>query len=766
VDLTVRYYHGPRRPGVMQFTGPFAPDKPVTADGDPSSRVVFPSKSLWGDRAAEFRFTTPRPFGSDMPVLVYDTLGQRHLADRGSGSSGGAGADYTYRVEGVSANTVESVVFGEPPRERTFQGIPVRFAVRPPRSHAKWLDELAARLGRPPQDAAGLDRYRPASPREAMSVIDLVPAKLGPNYLQTIQHGGPRLRPADLTPEELQRLRATAERWVKDPIGGPCGAMLGLWGEQADFVDPALDLIAKGGPAGGEVSYLLQNRTELLTAAHRERIKNILLTSADRRTTQQLFNMLFHPAGAAGAEEARVEIAQSAKTGLWWVAIERLGGDRRQPGWQRLVEQAEQDSRMRRRLLQARGADAVPDPSPKALAEAAAGLPGLLNVELLRDQPETFTTICQAIEKRTEPAAATPVLIAFLRALRDDPEATRSESFASPNDYAVLRIARMLNQWHGIDIGGIGGPDDGANDIAVDWRVLATQAIRWAETGQDPAKLPAAWKPAPGDLRIVFRNLDAPELSMIGVAEKAPADGPSWRLMLLVRDFVNYNVLAHEGGYTLNLRVGQIHSNGGSYAFGLTPADLPKKLPIGPELENTYGTDATGRRIASRRWGGRWEIWVEAIDAEPSALAGTELFAAWQRAYLPGPASEPLSRVYHRHTREAIRDMLIARRDASPKDPAEGWTPAQVALQETIHQDPRHIGEVLRPYADPIPSEVTQAAWERFLGRDDLTPEMKVTAWWHLGHTQPRDGMTDSERNADRARRAEAFGKAWKVDPE
>jgi hypothetical protein len=101
VDFTLRYFYGPRRHADYTFTGPFAMNRIVNADGGRPGSLTFQEAFTSDSSGIELRFTTTDPFDGDTPAFMYDQSGRRYMLDSHSGRSGSRGAN-RHRQRGMA----------------------------------------------------------------------------------------------------------------------------------------------------------------------------------------------------------------------------------------------------------------------------------------------------------------------------------------------------------------------------------------------------------------------------------------------------------------------------------------------------------------------------------------------------------------------------------------------------------------------------------------------------------------------------------------
>ena len=257
-------------------------------------------------------------------------------------------------------------------------------------------------------------------------------------------------------------------------------------------------------------------------------------------------------------------------------------------------------------------------------------------------------------------------------------------------------MIRQVNAWHSVNIGRLGariGDFEGVGSSALDWDQITSDALAWRRTGRDPGELPQGYRPCPGDLRIVWRNLDDPEKSWIDVwrAEQGKAKPPRKQLMWVETkrdgpwiqgDFLYYAIMpetAKSGSseiaeYRIQARYGLQGSSKDSEVT-VPASSLPQRLDIAiPEKpspsppSSTSGWSVKVEDVSPLESGKseispgnscecRWEVWLERADSRESVIADTAVFKAWRQDPREGL----------RYPKERFATLLF------PEDCSIGW---------------------------------------------------------------------------------------------
>ncbi len=501
IDVALKYYRGRRRAAELAFTGPFVAGAPVEADGGAPGTLTPREDAGWGTaRHAQFDLATTRPLDSNVSLLAYDIDGARHLANRGSGHSGPGGARFEVTVPGLPLARVAALAVGEPCHRATFRGLPLLFAGRPPRAYPEYLDRKAAALGLEGKTPTDVRQHQVTTPAEALRLVAIARGVDIEWVKMALDRGSVDF--AALPPAARESIREAARGWLDSPFDNAraAGVTLGLKGRWAEFVGPALTLVAEGGQNPRiEAAAALQRYRKHLAAESVVAITDLLLRKDDWLTSRRLVQCVVESETPATVECLwRLARADEARPWVWFPAIGRL------VYLEALTPRTDVERELRLRRILASSAA----PGEEELeAQALALLPRLLTPELQRMDPSLFGSVLRLTCQRLERPAATAACIGFLRGVTDFRRA----------DWAIDRICKQLNLWHGTNLGGLG------TDVAEetprleqhDWPAIAAAAIRWHDgqgNGGDAAPKPRAdgppWTKPVNGLRMRVR---APE---------------------------------------------------------------------------------------------------------------------------------------------------------------------------------------------------------------------------------------------------------------
>jgi len=473
VDITLRWYGGPRGKPDCTFTGPFAPGTTVEDDAGKDYRLtVKPLQTHEGERLLEFEISSKVDMDFWMALSVYDAAGRWHLAQYAGGSRirGGGESQLKFRLRGLDLKAIERVAFNEKPHEQAFRDIVVRYRGRPDRYYSPYLDEIASRLAISPVDPVKVRDHNFASPREALACIDIVRGHLVSKAWEAIRHGKPKLDPEDLDEKQSELLHSMASEWASstDQDVQAAGLQMGLWGNWPEFVQPVIDIVRSDSRSRGRAAKALYDYREHLTPGHLAQIRQLLIDRDDRDTYYGLLTSIIHGKSPAAIREATT-LAKSDKVWLWWPAL-RIPAVRKA-----LTDEPDQSKEVRLRLALADPAC----PRPPLSGQAKRMLPGLLSQKLLQMNLSTFSEVLKKTADNLDRATCTEVFVSFLEEIYADWDAHKFDRYVNNNWWAVDRMSRYLNLWHGLDIGGLGTDltQEAADRFKTDWKAVAAEAI-------------------------------------------------------------------------------------------------------------------------------------------------------------------------------------------------------------------------------------------------------------------------------------------------
>lgn len=516
VDLTLRYYHGPKRKGELTFSGPFQIGTPVVAkeDGGCSFLVSGYAPSDW-DRELRCQLSLGGSGRHARWVTAYDTAGRRRLATDS-------------QILGIPLGDLALVVVNEPMRERRFCNITVAPPNLPRRPYPEYYDRMAKRLGLPESSP---DQIEPGFRANSQSVLTVIDVVRGYDHMRTaweaIRYARPRIQVADLEPKVRERLRSTARTWSRspNPQAKVWGVEMGLWGGWPEFFELAMDVLGTTCPLGllstpsgrwyipelpfasysngffGRISALVAGGYRDLEPEQIRRLGTALLAARDASTLTRLFGCLLAQGNEAAATDVLKELARDERPWVWMKAIYELGKR------DALGPVEEQTSTERQRLVAARAVFGSSNPKERVDAEVVPLLASLVTADAQRMHGATFpfSNVLQAVARHCDRDTATAAYVRFLRAA--EPSHT--------SDWAIDRVVKRINFDHGINLGGLGSDFSRQSSANLqhdyDWQAIVADAVQWHETGQLPGR-------AAEDTTIALRFPDDHSVGTISVA--------------------------------------------------------------------------------------------------------------------------------------------------------------------------------------------------------------------------------------------------------
>ncbi|MFC1601703.1 hypothetical protein ACFL34_05085, partial [Candidatus Sumerlaeota bacterium] len=755
VDITLRYYQGPRGKPECSFSGPFKLGATLADAQNPAYTLSVQGRKS-GSRDFGSLLTLDASLRLQMggTLIVYDKQGQWHFAEARGGSFGSGTSRAEFHVK-LFPEEIARVTYNEKSRERVFHSVAVTYPDRPRRTYPANIDEIAKRLELPSGDPEAVRAYQFKSPQEALKVIELTRGYKIYGAGQAIRSGKPKLKPEDLDEQQRQKLRRVANWWLasSETSMRASAVELGLWAKWPEFIQPALELVEAYHRGADQVPYALQRASAILELEHLAQIKDLLLRRGDPRTDDRLWRCLTSQYAREGMAEILRELAESDKPWLWLPVVRDS----------RVLDELKKAGPLSDRIvLRQRAMGWAPgdsDENPPTSATQAL-LKSILTPKFAQMNSSDFRMVLERMVKTCEPEEATAALAGFLAQLLDEWHKHDVEGYSWSRSQTVDRAVKHLNRLNEVNIGELGSDVSRPtpNERGHDWRVIAKQAVLWAEGGADPSQLPAGWQAGREDLRIVWRNLVNPELSVIRVWSQHPTTETLPASFKLVDDFVTIALEPFSDpvagtGYTAKLGVGVVNDHSSNREVTLNGRELPTQIDL-TEIELGTGRDSEGVERKISLWNGKWELWLERAVAPESVLGETKLFADWKKTYLAGaPLTETRPKAFFRHPRAAVRQYVLDRR------PCEGWTELELALRWAMDQDKGMSTEDLRDLQGDLTWEDAIKAWREFLERDDVTTETSIFAWAQLGRIYRRDRETRDQGLA-------AIEQACGIDPD
>ncbi len=506
VDLTLRYYRGPRGEATYVFEGPFAAGGSVAAEEDARATLSISeyheNGGTWGTRLT---FTPGTKETKSNEMVVYDRQETRLVSQNGGTTGMGSGKVLEYRLFGTAPEDIGTITIGETAREKTFHNILVAYPDKPEREYPEYLDEMAARLGLAEEKWEEARSLQFNSGEEVLPVVDVIRGSsilfANAALINLIEGYGER----DLTSDERALLKEVFGKWAAErsmqvrATGVACGLRL----DTDAFVDGALDIIESGPRwASAQVAWTLQENGWKCDDARVERVGRLLFESQAANCAPYLAESVATNGGQA-ARDILVRMAADDRPWLWWRA---LGMDAakvalgERPDWPREI--------VAREILVngLREEDAERD--AEAFTEAQALLPTVITPDFALADEDSFKQALGLLMEKYDHEEATDVMMGFITEARDYGRLWP----------CILGMVSTINEWYGVDIGGIGRGTElepGMGDL--NWRQIAVEAAEWRKTGQVVMAIPVGYRASKGDIRVILYDEKEPERSLVSL---------------------------------------------------------------------------------------------------------------------------------------------------------------------------------------------------------------------------------------------------------
>ena len=503
VDLTLRYFYGPRREAICTFTGPFSEGKSIQADeGRPYRLVPKVVSAGYLEPDTQFGFTTKQPFDYDTVAVAYDLDGRRYLLEQGGGQSGSQGANIRYRGLPLPLDKIAAITIGEKPHEITFKNVVIHYPDRLPRTHAEFLDRIGERLRLSTEQ---LERYEFASPQEAVEVIDVVRGEAYEGrVLQALTSARPSVRISDMNEAAQEKIHRAATAWVQSGRMAGYGLVLGLLGKWPEFFDLAIARLVSAGPSSNyrpeQIKVWFDGNRGIaqmligwgqLNDSQVQQIEQCILRTSDGGVIGSLLSCLTNTRSQASVD-ALWELAQDDRPWIWWRAIYWWSN------LSRTTDRVPDDlpEKMKLRLILARNIRG--DESLRA--KAAALLPELFTAKLWEMDSSDWNTVRERIARELDKKAATQVYVDYLRQVQTamtEQQGAVNGSFQYNAKWMVVSVIRTLNVWYALDMGHL-GTDETSESYKTEPRTLpefqklVAEVIQWYDVNKElkPVELP------------------------------------------------------------------------------------------------------------------------------------------------------------------------------------------------------------------------------------------------------------------------------------
>jgi len=513
VDLTLRYFYGPRGQATCTFTGPFTMNQTVEADGAKPYYLTFKEGITMDCSGIILRFETSERFGWDVPAILYDVNGRRYMLDDTDSSRSGDKTELQYQRVVVLLENIAAITFGEKPREITFKNLIVDYPDRPHRNYPEFLDEMSKRLGLTNELPKDLVQYDFRNPAEAIEVIDIIRGEQQiRKAFNTIRDGKPKIDIAKLDRTTQDKIRRTAKTWAQIDILAVYGIQLGLMGQWPEFFDMAIERLGREeAPSdngnlyyertwrqddGNIANTMVNYRMDQLTVEQVQKLKELILKTNNGSVSNLLLYYLEWTQSRA-TTDALWELARSEKPWIWWQATEAWYS--RESRIRNVYDGLPEKMKLRVILVERN----VRDENLKA--KALALLPEILTPEMAKMAFSFWFKVYEGIAREFDRTDATEIYINCLRRMQSEMTVrqwTTSNAFKSHTLSAAADLIRTLNVWYGTNIGNLGTDEMGDTYIHtsirtyLQFRALMAETLQWYDGNKNmtPVGLPFAGK--------------------------------------------------------------------------------------------------------------------------------------------------------------------------------------------------------------------------------------------------------------------------------
>lgn len=537
VDVAFRYYMGKPAPASCTVRGPFSAGSAYTDPGAPQYTV-----KLDAGGAASSGNRPQRPIGIRVTVeakrvsenrptvIVYDKQGRRHLGRYGGGGWQGhspflaaltreftawlglrsrgisRSESYSYEaqfsVPGIGPDSIAAITVNEQPYERIFFNVPLSPHGAREADHMAYYDELAARLGLPPQSK--IDAF---DPKVSIKVIDLLRgADLQRAAEGLFYHAS---RDALASSETLQRFRETIDKALgaSDRRTQYAGAILEAWAGLPEFLEPALTVMQQErerdelvypifrSTSFGSYGVLEKFGESFLKDAPPEQVEHVLsrlIQSEDADSRYWVYSQIAQHPRDPGYKQMFLRLAENETPWIWTEAIVRCPGAISKD-FPALRAAGKLSPKTAARLVALGKSQGIPDAEAFA-AEADAILSRLLTPELVENSSNRLGAAQEAvvgqIGRRLPPAQAIAIYKDFMsRAVARD---LWGMSFHAYECYqkAVIAIVEEL-----VRLGALPGADPRWSKAELDklnWPEIVQAVESVLKSGQRPGAPQAA----------------------------------------------------------------------------------------------------------------------------------------------------------------------------------------------------------------------------------------------------------------------------------
>jgi hypothetical protein len=491
VDINVRFYAGPRAPAEICFSGPFADSRTQADDLDLGYALKARSHSTRPESLAlTLEVSTAHALQSQMPLIVYLADGSWKVVPCIGMNRRSQRSVRSYFLRDATLGQLTRITLNEKPWEKTFRQVAVHFPNRGKRTYAPFLDDLAARLDSEVYSRSEAFKFQYQTeledPKLALRILDVVRGRALFPVSRAIRNG---LQVQELQPPEQERIRSILKGWLGTELEAHACA-LGLWGNWPEFVQPSLEMLQwtkfrrlSEQTVGDAFQYREDPADEeILEVAQ-------FLTRRETKhnpTRQALIRFVQSNQMRPAVKNAWMQMAECDKPWVWAHLVQPG------PAFTMLAEQKGLSDTIRLR--------AVALDMPTGVAEATEFAQGAytriatwITPELLQKDVGQFRRVFAALVRHGESQRDTPILVAYLQQQlkfwNNYREKAIYQTQRAPlrNHVGIELVTKLLNQWHGVDLGGLGtdlGRESDSRDH--DWMKLIRTVLEWANPEGNP----------------------------------------------------------------------------------------------------------------------------------------------------------------------------------------------------------------------------------------------------------------------------------------
>ena len=491
-DINIRFFAGPRPPAEIRFSAPFVNRQTKVDDQDLGYVLKTRRNSSRSENLAlTLEISTAQALQAQMALIVYLADGSWKVAPCVGMDTTAQRSVRSYLIRDVTLAQLTKITLNERPWEKTFREVAVHFPGRAKRTYAPFLDDLAAKLEMDVYTQSEVFKFQYQNeledPNLALRILDIARGRSLFPVSHAIRHG---FSVHELAPSEQARIRGILKGWLGTELEAHACA-LGLWGNWPEFVRPSLDMLQW-------TKFLrLSERTVASSFQYREdptdeeinRVAQFLCTRETKHnpTREALIRFVHaHHTRSAGLV-AWTRMAECDKPWVWAHVIQPG------PAFAPLAEQKGLSETIRLRAV-ALGIPTGAEKDAGLTQRAYARISTWITPELLQKDVEQFRRIFAALVSHGQPERDTSAVVSYLKQQlkywNNYREKATYQTQRTPlrNHVGIEKAIKLLNQWHGVDLGELGtdlGQESDPKDHV--WMRLVRNALTWAET-QESAK--------------------------------------------------------------------------------------------------------------------------------------------------------------------------------------------------------------------------------------------------------------------------------------